>query len=809
MAKTVVYAGMRHVFPDDATDEEIGAALEEMHAPAPAAAAKPLSAREKVMRQNVAGDPELTRVNAHVENKLRDSNIAMLDADIAAQKDPQLKALLQQERAKVTGMPPAPEVAGEQAEEPRAGATLDERMAERAELEKQDAALRSQEQQLTRQWQRGNSPTASPETKQRAAVAARALEQIQILRAELKQRIDATGVGSTGRTVGGLAGGILGGIAGGSIGAPTGPGAIAGMVGGSAAGTAVGSALGTKVDIELARRRAVDISPQEAWKLIGENALTDAVWDGAGSILFLGAGKIARVTGDRALLGRLRQELLDKVTAKRAGLAEGKVSAAAAELFDPASLRPGAVVAQEGRDAANAADAVRELTKRTGGVVPTPGQVTGQAGWLETSARATHPEVFAEGQKALETAAEGMRRDIVSPQGQPASSQIGQGVVDMLAGVKREVQAQTAPAFDAAAAANFVVDMTPYQRQLQGLLIAHKRSNNNLLKEGEAKWIEGQLELLGTRPAMNAPGVIDMLSGLKRRMREMTVEGAPSTEFKKVLGAAIKYTDEAYEQAASRVPGGKKIYDDLIQARDTYSDMMGKVFDDEMEKAMKRSPEDVGKLLWQRGHVSGPEQLHEVQKLALANKTMTQAQVDQMNEDVLRGFLATAVPNNKTAATWSQSLASDPAKRETFDALTRGPGGQKLKQLMEVYEQAALISGRGTSNEDFARGALGGVTQRVAHGNLGLGYATGFVSLPLVGLGMGISGINRLLAHIYTSADKGLTRDLMLVLKAGPSVGSAAARGPVRAAVGRLAQWGKENGVDLFTSNPEVTAEEQ
>lgn len=690
---------------------------------------------------------------------------------------------------------------------PASEETLDERMALRADLEAKDEALRVQEQQLTRQWQRGNAPMASAETRERAKVAQAALEQVQKARAELKQQIDKTGVGSTGRTIGGIAGGVLGSIAGGSVGAPTGLGAIVGATAGGAAGTAAGSALGTKVDIEIARRNSVQITPEQALKMIGANALEDVLWDVGGSLLFLGAGKAYRVVGDRKLLGRLRQELLDKVTGKRAGIAEKQASAAAAELFDEASIRPGQVVAQEGQDAVNRAEAVRELTKRTGGVVPTPGQVSGQAGQLETSARATHPEVFAEGQKALDTAAEGFRRDIVNPRGNPSSTQIGQGVVDMLGSVKTKVQTAAKPAFEAAKNANMHVNMVPYERAIDAIL--ERDAKSGFLKSGERAWLQEQKQILTRNFSVNdAEGTIDTLSAMKARIRGMTAEGAPSTEFKKMLGDFVPVIEKEYEKAALQM-GHKKMYDDLILARDAYSDMMGKVFDDEMETAMKRSPEDVGKLLWQRGHVSGPNQLHEVQKLAITNKVLTRAQVDQMNEDILRGFLATAVPNPKAAAGWSQALASDPAKRETFEALTRGPGGQKLKQLMEVMEQAAIIAGRGTANDDFTRGALGGVTQRVAHGNLGLGYATGFISLPLVALGMSISGMNKLLAKIYTTADKGLTRDLMLVLKAGPSVGNAAARGPVRAAVGRLSQWASENGVDLFQTNPEVEPEEQ
>jgi len=838
-----------------------------------------LNTRDREVAEAMAFDPANKAYNRETEAVFADRNAAELDASLRNARDPAIRATLEAERnrmparstqADVRRAEPAEADVAAAMPEPAPRRTLDDMQAEREGMEKQDEVLKRRERELDAVIRRGTMPNASAASRQAKAVAEEERARVQAARQELQAAIDQTGVGTFGRNVGATAGGIAGGLLGT-------PGGLPGIIGGGMAGAAIGSAGGSAYDLSRAARNAVEVTPEEARDMIVKGALVDAAFDGAGSLIFFGGGHAVKLLSkDPKVMGALRRLILERSTASRAATARATGDEAAASIMDEASTIPIQRSARTVQASTDQEKAVQELVKRTGGEIPTEGQITGTAGRMETAARAMQPEKFEPARQALEDAARQMHRETVNPLDQPTSKQFGVAVDDLLKRVETTVKKRTEPVFTAARNANVEVDARPVAKIMEDLL-ARDAQSTGLLKGSEKAFLEGEVRKLHTRmmedlitagqrvatsgpasPAFaqlmqsatpdqygnmiqellvrnaqlhgqlitpgeravlaghlkrianreytySAEGAIDTLSSLKRRAREMTQEGAPSEEFSKRLGQIVGALDSNYD-AAARGSGNAGLANALRAARDDYRGMMGTVFDDEMSRAMRARPEEVGKLIWARGHVSGPEQLQAAMQLAKKEGLMKDADIAKMNADVLRGFLQGAAPDVSAAAKWTETLAKDPAKRESFELLTRQTGTKQIAEAMRVLEQAAKISQRGLPQE-VGLGQAAGIVSRAHAGTLGMGYTTGVLNVPLLAVGMIVQPLTSAYATAITQGNKGIYRDLLLLTKGVGNL-SAAARGPIRAAYGRVAKWAAENNIELFEATPSISAEE-
>jgi hypothetical protein len=209
--------------------------------------------------------------------------------------------------------------------------TLDDRMAERTQLEEQAGTLRAQESALERrianavqrQWMNATGGVLRPgydviqeavawATENAPSEATEQLQDLKAQRAQLEASLERLGVGSTGQRIGSVAGALLGGGLG-SLASP-----ILGTIGGSAAGAAAGSYLGSKWDIA----NAEDVTAEEAEQLIYDRVVEDVLTDAAGSLLFVVGGKLLKVTGATQGLKKFAQRFIDGPAGRAGDLAE-------------------------------------------------------------------------------------------------------------------------------------------------------------------------------------------------------------------------------------------------------------------------------------------------------------------------------------------------------------------------------------------------------------------------------------------------------------------------------------------------------
>lgn len=714
--------------------------------------------------------------------------------DYVAKLSPQGAAARPEPKMPAAETPPQIDFEEEAAPAPQTGpeslSALQER---RAQLEAKDEALRVQEMQLTRAMKRGNSPTASPETRAQAAVAGRALEQIQILRAQLKQEIDRTGVGSTFRKAGSLGGAVVGGVGGGLAGG------VPGGIAGSALGTILGSAGGSAIDVALAKRNAQELDEAEVAKMVSSGVLEDLVWDVGGNLLLIGGGKV---------LGYLRSTPQAKAFLQRAqhlaalkgrtDVAQKMAAAARGAVMDPTNMTPGAHQLDDVATTEARAKAVDELGRVSGGALPTKGQITGSAGLAEQATRVAEQEVFDQQAKQLQRGADLMRTEVVAPHGQPSAVAIGTKVTDAASALEQKVKADTKQVFidagkilDPATGAPVLVRRGDYLKAIQTELDRVAASGGAYLKPGEQEWLAKHMADLQRVPGLTPEGALDVISSLKARARDLDQAGGMSTQFENVVRRLVSVMDDSYEQAARRT-GNRKAHGDLMQARDLYREMAETAFSDDIRRALRANPEDVGRLFWQKGNVSEPEALDRLLSMSVRTKAMTQVEADRLTDAVRRGFLQEAVPTVEAAANWTKSL-QDPAKRRTWEALTKGKGGAELTQTMRVLEQAAKVAKTETADLIRDTNPATVLARRAAGGTVGVGITTGSILLKMVGAGMSISAYTKLAAKAAASSNKGILRDLQLIASVGTRAGAAGVA-PVRAAMSRVAQFAAESG---------------
>ena len=464
-----------------------------------------------------------------------------------------------------------------------------------------------------------------------------------------------------------------------------------------------------------------------------------------------------------------------------------------------------------------------ELLSERAGVVPTPGQVTGKAGVGESAARLAHMRPFDEAQAVLRESAERMRQGALAPEQQPGAKRLGELVQEVAEDTVRAVKTRLRPAFEAANRAGVAADMDDVVRIAQKALAKHDAVPKGIYTSTEAstlRQIVADLTHAGTpaQPSMvlgaggapafgipatpaitnklNAEAVLSFISARKGAARRMTAEGAPPSEFKTIIDDITRAADAAYMTAAQRA-GRPDVVKDLVSARNDYKQMMATVYDDAVKQALKKNPEDVGRVFWQSGNVSELEQLQQLLKISQREGVRGAQEARELSGAMARGFLQEAMRDVKSAANWSQTLKADPLKRRTWETLTSAPGGDTFKQTVQILEEVAKIAERGQAQLGIGGELYAIPLARAARGGFGVSYVSGVFNPGVAVAGLALDGITKAMATAYTQGSKGVVRDIARVLRAS-GAGTPAAVKALQETLPRLEKWAAEEQIDIF-----------
>lgn len=451
--------------------------------------------------------------------------------------------------------------------------------------------------------------------------------------------------------------------------------------------------------------------------------------------------------------------------------------------------------------------AVEEIGKRTKEVIPTPGQVTGEGGWAENASRAAHPSAFKKPEAEIAGAVEGMREDLVNPSVQPSAKGLGEQITQAAEDVQKAVKTRLRPTFEEADSLGVKVDLDPVLVRAKAALAADAAVKGGRLKPAERADLERMVaEMEGTSQSglarntqSSAEAALDFISRQKEKLRAVTADGKPSQFYDTILNGLAKDADQAFSRAAQGAGRGD-IVQKLAAAQTDYREMMSTVYDDAVKQALKKNPEDVGRLFWTSGNVSEIEQLQKMLTLAQREGSMAGGAAKKLSRDMIRGFLQEAVPTLESAAKWSETLKANPLKRRTWETLTAAPGGAQLRGAMEVLEEAAKISARGNQQllgESYI------ALQRAARGGLGVSYVTGVIHPGIAVAGLSIDALTRMAATAYTQGNKGILNTMMRALRAN-SAGTAASAKALQEALPEIEKFAAANGIDdIFVGQQE------
>src|SRR3990167_2727112 len=317
-------------------------------------------------------------------------------------------------------------------------------------------------------------------------------------RAEIEAKVkrltaqrDAFTLGSAGQTVGGVGGALLGASTGVALGSPLGPpGMAVGGVLGSILGAAGGVALGTHLyDIPEAQQ-VRDISDAEAAELIKSRVIESLIWDGA-FVLVLGPGgrligkmvngakfapafkAVAKESVAWDQIAKSKQTQLEDVVAKRAEQAQPGLATEASTALGVKPVRPARKAVEK---------LVGDIAERSGGRVPTKGEMTGLVSGGETFVRGQAPKPFFHNDKVLADTAESIRKTALNEldtAGAYGSFDMGTAVSRVADSAEKSLRAPTGPIFDRAAQQLVRVDVSEAFKYVDDVLARDARSSTS------------------------------------------------------------------------------------------------------------------------------------------------------------------------------------------------------------------------------------------------------------------------------------------------------------------------------------------
>jgi hypothetical protein len=641
------------------------------------------------------------------------------------------------------------------------------------------------------------------------------------LRNELKQYT----VGTTGQTVGGVGGALLGGGVGAMIGSPAGPaGMVVGGTIGSVLGAAGGAGLGTRLwDIPEARN-ALDISDEQAAKLIKDRMIESLLWDGAFVLVFGPGGR---------LLGKMRQgtrfgpalkqtaveslnwdEYLKADAARRAKIIAGRAKQAPEGLATEASTALGVPTQVSGAEATR--KLIEDIHKQSGGHIPTKGEMRGLVDVGERVARSQSPLPYFRNDQILAETAERIRAtalDDLTKAGAYTGPEFGTAIGRVRDSARNTLRRVTAPVFERAASQGGFVDMKLPLEYIEETLAQDARALNQMLEPGERRALETMFEKLKATPRLPMDGAQDFISGNKAKLRGLASDGTRPSEFMgKVLGTLNDMVDKGYLEKLGQIDDGI-LRADLIRARKMYKDTMDGLYSDTMVMIAKKNPEDAGKALTLKGSVTEIRELRkamaEAEKNAprffgqdfAAGREMSAELIKKERARIDAGLVKGFIEKHTQTLTDLSGKLRDPDFRLTLKELLTGPGvaDPKLgrKVLAELDRTLAVMK---LIKPELAPqpGRLG----VPGMGGVGAGTAAATVTgdirtaAPLVFLTAGLSRkLGTMVAKAMTTTDTGAFRIAQRALSLGKIAGrSAAAAEAFRGALAELDEWDRAHG---------------
>lgn len=759
--RRIQFEGQIHEFPADATDEEIAAALDSLPKESPALAA----ARNP---DDIGGSPSDHR-------KMTDAQLLQtLQAQIGdPNRDPGSAAELQAEIARlqkrISATPaPAPVPAASQADVRRSEPALSPGQTEDARIEAWNKATDA----FMRQGLNARPPAGMDLNRWATMTEPERIEWWSGVARPSAEREDkamieelrAGGDVRYGDSVPYVAAQALAGMGGFAAYGPTGATAAQGLV--------RLAALTSNLDKAV---EAGAIDWHRAVELIAKELVKGAAWD---SLFNFG------VPAGAQMLGGIKDWLLKKFGVKAVQTLEQELQRQRA-LQQRADLAPTPAGKQ----------AVAELGKRTEDVIPTPGQVTGDAGNWEALSRRGTPYVHSQAQEKLQGAAQSLRDESLNPPGYIGRKGIGEAIADTADRTEQAVKNRLRPVFDEADNLNVQVDFSGVLARAKAALADDASVPGGKLKPNERetlKSIVSDLEQLA-QPAKQVPSTVlgpngqpaavtnvaavpprvgarqalDFMSRQKEVLRDTVKDGVPSREFSGVEGELNKIADSAYDNAAQKI-GRPDVKSRLDAAREEYRTLMDTVYKGAVRDALRKDPEEVGRRFWQRGNVTEVEQLGKLLQRAQREGQMTAEGAQDLMGQVTRGFLQDAAPNLNAVANWSRRLNESQELRDTWNALTAQPGGKALRGTMEILEQAAQIAGR-DSSELLKGRTIPLYVQRGAQGSIGVSSG-GTIHPGILATSLSLTGLTHAAATAYTSGATGIGNGIMRVLRANSAL---------------------------------------
>jgi hypothetical protein len=556
--------------------------------------------------------------------------------------------------------------------------------------------------------------------------------------------------------------------------------AAAGPVGATVAEALVrGVAVGYNVDKALDK----GMDPDQATDIIVNEMVKGVAVD---SLFNFGAPLVAQLIGKIPGLRRIG----DKITAKLAQLGAPKPRA---------PLREAEIASRKAAtDNPVRQQAVEELAKRMDdGYLPTKGQVRGKTGFLERRAYEAFPAEFEAAEQSMAKGAEQLRKEVVSPNSQPAAQQLGEQIDRFVGETVKATKDRLRPVFEAANNAKMVVDQKPIVDVAREAL---KKNSSVLgrgkLTEAEVGHLKKIVEGYRMQPWRDAESTLDFLSVQKEMLRKLNVDGNPSKFFSIVVGDIEKAAKGSFDEGARRM-GETSLVKRLEEAWRDYRIMNESAYTGAMKQVLKKgddAAEDIGSYLWAKGKVSRIDDLDEMLKLGGREGVASPQAIEKLRRNVARGFVRQGVQTVEQAANWSKSLA-DPERKATWDALTRAPGGQELKDTMLLLEQAAQIATVQPANRQSR--FFGVPFSRAIGGGLGFSWVTGAISPVIAGIGLSAAGAVRLATTAMAHGDKGTLNLLKKVLRSN-NVGTAASAKALEVLLPQLKEAADKYGEDPF-----------
>jgi len=627
-------------------------------------------------------------------------------------------------------------------------------------------------------------------------------------------------IGSAGETVGATIGGVGGAAAGAALGALGGPfapvtvpvGAALGGILGAAGGSYAGTRLYDIPAVEAAR----EITEAQAVEFAKSRAIETAIWDGA-FVVLLGPG--GKVLGKMAKGFRLKPALtavakeslswdeagkkqLEKTLQKRAALAPEGLGTQASDALGIAPVKTAG--------AERTAEQLGDLAQRTGGRIPTKGEMTGIVGAGEQFTRRQAPRPFFESDRALAAAAADIRDSALrelEERGALTGTNLGEALQLAQRNADRAVKNVTGPVFDRAEALMLKVNMRDAHGIVRGELERDAASGFSRLSDAERKYLNSLNEVWSENPFMSARGAIDFSSGIKNKAREIGVEGEPSTRMTKLVAALTKTSDAAFDKAAAST-GNKALSEELTGARKLYRETFADLYGDTMYRAAKRNPEDVANLLTSKGSIT---EIREVRKamaraasLAPDAKALdTAAELAKIDAGLVKGYLE----QHTQSLTNLPAKLNDPKFRDTLRELLIGEGARNPMEnravLRALDDTLAAIK-----LADPAMVPQPGRLGVPGMGGVGAGTAAAAVTgggiQGAVGLVFATMGLSRLLGNMAASAmttgNAGIlnktARAFKLTRAAGTNI---AAAEQLRNLLAEIDVWAKEQGLSGIT----------